>query len=71
MEQMSALIRRLRDERGITFMMIEHVMRAIIRTCDRVVVLNFGEKIAEGESQQVMRSGEVIKAYLGERFELR
>lgn len=70
MEEMTELIKRLRDEKGITFMMIEHVMRAIMRTCDRVVVLSFGEKIAEGIPEKVTHDENVIKAYLGERFEM-
>lgn len=58
------LIRRIRGE-GITIVMIEHVMEAIRALCDRVVVMNAGEKIAEGTSEAVLSDPEVMHAYLG------
>jgi branched-chain amino acid transport system ATP-binding protein len=59
-----ALITRLRG-RGITILLIEHNMRATMNLCDRMVVLNFGKKIAEGTPAEIQNNGEVIRAYLG------
>jgi len=59
------LVTRIRD-RGITIFMIEHVMKAIMGVCDRVMVLHHGEKIAEGTPQEIATSKKVIEVYLGE-----
>lgn len=61
-----ALLRRLR-ETGITILYIEHDMRAVMGTCDRIMVLNYGEKLAEGSPQEIQRNEAVIEAYLGRR----
>ncbi len=53
-------------ERGLTQMVIEHDMKAIMRISDRIVVLNSGEKLAEGAPQEVVSNPEVVTAYLGE-----
>jgi branched-chain amino acid transport system ATP-binding protein len=58
------LITRIRD-RGITIIMIEHVMKAIMGICDRIIVLHHGVKIAEGTPQEIANSQTVIEVYLG------
>jgi branched-chain amino acid transport system ATP-binding protein len=59
------LVTRIRDK-GITIFMIEHVMKAIMSVCDRIMVLHHGKKIAEGTPQEVATSKTVIEVYLGE-----
>ncbi len=61
-----ALIRRIREEKKITVLIVEHVMDVIMPLSDRVVVLDNGEKIAEGKPEEVAKDQRVIKAYLGE-----
>jgi branched-chain amino acid transport system ATP-binding protein len=67
MDEMMGVVRRLR-EAGITIVVIEHNMRVVMGICERIMVLNFGRKIAEGTPEEIGRNEEVIKAYLGERF---
>ena len=64
--QAMELVNRIRDK-GITVMMIEHVMKAIMNVCERIMVLHHGEKIAEGTPQEIATSEKVIKVYLGEK----
>jgi branched-chain amino acid transport system ATP-binding protein len=64
--QAMELITRIRDK-GITVIMIEHVMKAIMNVCGRILVLHHGEKIAEGTPQEIATSKTVMKVYLGEK----
>jgi branched-chain amino acid transport system ATP-binding protein len=65
MDQILELIRTLRRDHGLTFVVIEHHMRAIMNLCERILVLSFGQKIAEGTPLEISRNPEVITAYLG------
>ena len=60
------IVRTARDTLGITIIWVEHVMQAVMSLAERVIVLNFGRMLAEGEPEAVMRHPEVIDAYLGE-----
>lgn len=64
LDDITALIRRIRD-RGITILIVEHLMKLIMSVCDQIAVLNFGEKIADGSPTEITQDEVVAKAYLG------
>ena len=67
-EEMVDLIKRIRQEKKITLFLIEHVMEVVMPISQRVIVLDSGEKIAEGLPKEITKNERVIKAYLGEKY---
>jgi branched-chain amino acid transport system ATP-binding protein len=65
-DRMVATLKRLRAETGLTILLIEHVMRAVMALSDHVIVLHHGEKISEGTPEKVTRDPAVLECYLGE-----
>ncbi len=65
-EQIKDRIRILNEEQGVSFLLVEHDIRFVKDLCDRVVVLNYGEKLAEGAPDEIMENEAVIEAYFGD-----
>ena len=66
-DQALMLIREI-AARGITILLIEHIMKVVLSLCTRIVVLHHGELIAQGQPQDIIRDPMVIQAYLGRRY---
>jgi branched-chain amino acid transport system ATP-binding protein len=67
--RMAGLVRRVRDERGVTIMLIEHDMQAVMGLCEIITVMNFGSLLAEGTPDEVRANPAVVEAYLGSAFD--
>ncbi|MEB2836022.1 MAG: ABC transporter ATP-binding protein [Desulfurococcales archaeon] len=65
-DSMLGLLRKVRDEKGVTIMMVEHVMHAVMNIAERIMVLHFGRKIAEGPPEEIANNPDVIAVYLGD-----
>lgn len=63
------LVERIR-QKGVTILMVEHVMKAVVGLCDRIIVLHYGCKIAEGSPREIVENPDVIEAYLGEGLDV-
>jgi len=71
MADMMNLIKNLAEMRGLTVILVEHDMKAVMDFSDRIMVLNYGRRIAEGAPEEIRKNAEVIEAYLGREGALR
>jgi branched-chain amino acid transport system ATP-binding protein len=65
---MLELLRRIRDQQGMTIIVVEHDMKAVMSLCERIILMHRGEKLVEGTPEQVARDPRAISAYLGEEY---
>jgi len=66
-EEAIVLLKKI-QEGGVTLFLVEHIMKVVMSLCTRIIVLDYGKKIAEGTPEEVLGNPEVIKAYLGDRY---
>jgi len=66
---LAALVRQVKEKFNLTVLLIEHHMDVVMELCDHIVVMNFGEKLAEGTPEEIQNHPAVLKAYLGEDYQ--
>ena len=66
--EMSRIIREIRNNLGITVLVVEHDMSLVMPICDRVIVLNSGEKLAEGKPEEIKTNPDVLEVFLGKSY---
>jgi branched-chain amino acid transport system ATP-binding protein len=68
-DSLLSIVMSLKDRYGLTILIVEHILRVVMDTCDRVTVLDHGEKIGEGTPEEVKNDHAVIEAYLGQEMD--